>query len=105
MMNLSEIAELTDGTLEQGGAEIKIDGAAGLDIATASDITFVANPKYTPQIQTTKARAILVGPETRVERDDLAVIRTEDEGKRFQVNLLRVSEAVEVPPTEMLKHH
>lgn len=75
-MKLAEIAELTGSRIESGGDDVEIRSAAGLDIAAAGDITFLANPKYTPQVRATAASAILVGEGVSVEREDIAVLRS-----------------------------
>ena len=77
-MKLSELAEKTDSRIEQGGADLEITGAAGLDIAQAGQITFLANPKYTPQIKTTNASAIFLRETELIERGDIAVLRAKD---------------------------
>jgi UDP-3-O-[3-hydroxymyristoyl] glucosamine N-acyltransferase len=59
-MKLKELAAQTYANIEQGNGETEISGAAGLDIAEKGEITFLANPKYTPQIQNTKASAIFL---------------------------------------------
>ena len=77
-MKLSELAEKTFSTIEKGSPEFEITSAAGLDIAKPGEITFLANPKYTPQIKETKASAIFLNEKETVERSDLAVLRTRD---------------------------
>jgi UDP-3-O-[3-hydroxymyristoyl] glucosamine N-acyltransferase len=77
-MKLSELAEQTNSTVESGSPELEITGGAGLDIAKPGDITFLANPKYTPQIKETKASAIFLNEKETIERSDLAVLRTKD---------------------------
>lgn len=77
-MKLSEIAELTSSTIESGSPDTDITGAAGLDIASEGTITFLANPKYTPQIQTTKAAAIFLAENAELDRADIAILRTKD---------------------------
>jgi UDP-3-O-[3-hydroxymyristoyl] glucosamine N-acyltransferase len=77
-MKLSELALQTSTTIEKGPPELEITSAAGLDIAGPGDVTFLANPKYTPQIQTTKASAIFLNDGVAVERDDIAVLRAKD---------------------------
>ena len=77
-MKLSELAENTFSVIESGNAEMEITGAAGLDIAETGDVTFLANPKYTPQIKTTKASAVFLKENETQGRDDLAVLRTKD---------------------------
>jgi len=77
-MKLSELAAATFSTIESGSPEIEITAAAGLDIAGNRDVTFLANPKYTPQIAKTSASAIFLDEKTEVNRNDLAVLRSRD---------------------------
>ena len=77
-MKLSDLAEATQSRIDAGTPEAEITGAAGLDIAGPSDVTFLANPKYTPQIAGTRAGAIFLAEATACERDDLAVLRAVD---------------------------
>jgi UDP-3-O-[3-hydroxymyristoyl] glucosamine N-acyltransferase len=76
-MRLKELAEQTFAQLEGGDAEAEITGAAGLDEASTGQVTFLANPRYTPRVQTTKASAIFVGAGAEVGRE-IAVLRTSD---------------------------
>ncbi len=77
-IELATLAEKTFSTITQGNGEMKIAGAAGLDIAKAEEITFLANPKYTPQIKDTKASAIFLNENEQIERADIAVLRSKD---------------------------
>jgi UDP-3-O-[3-hydroxymyristoyl] glucosamine N-acyltransferase len=77
-MKLSEIAEKTFSTIEQGDAGLEIKGAAGLDIAEVEQITFLANPKYTPKIKTTMASAVFLNEKETIERTDIAILRSKD---------------------------
>ena len=77
-MKLSELAAGTSSTIERGDPDAEIRGAAGLDIAKSGDITFLANPKYTPQIQETRASAIFLNPGVDFDRSELAVLRADD---------------------------
>lgn len=77
-MKLAELAEKTFSKIEQGDADLEITGIAGLDIAKAGEVSFLANLKYTPQIKDTKASAVFVGENVEIERKDIAVIRTKD---------------------------
>src|SRR5829696_1998938 len=77
-MKLSELAEASVSRIERGDAEMEIIGAAGLDIACPGDITFLANPKYTPQIRDTNASAIFLNDGVRLDRNDIAVLRSKD---------------------------
>lgn len=77
-MKLSELAAKTRSTIESGPHDLEIFGAAGLDIAENGDVTFLANPKYTPQINGTKASAIFLNEGVGLVRPDIAVIRSAD---------------------------
>lgn len=77
-MKLSELAEKTFSDIENGIGEMEITGAAGLDIAKAGDITFLANPKYATQIKVTKASAIFLQSGESISRNDIAVLRAND---------------------------
>lgn len=77
-MNLGQLAELTGSTIESGDAGLEIKSTAGLDLAGEGDITFLANPKYTPQIGQTKASAIFLAGSVEIERGDIAVLRAKD---------------------------
>lgn len=77
-MKLIELAEQTFSVIEQGEADLEITSAAGLDIAGAGEVTFLANPKYTPQILQTKASAIFLNEREKIDRADIAVLRAKD---------------------------
>lgn len=77
-MKLSELAEKTFSTIEIGNPDMEIFAAAGLDLAQIGEVTFLANPKYTPQIKETNASAIFLNNNVSIERDDIAVLRAKD---------------------------
>jgi UDP-3-O-[3-hydroxymyristoyl] glucosamine N-acyltransferase len=77
-MKISELARLTGANLEEKHSDVEIHGAAGLDEAEAGHVTFLANPRYTPRVQTTRASAVFVGENAEVERDDIALLRARD---------------------------
>jgi UDP-3-O-[3-hydroxymyristoyl] glucosamine N-acyltransferase len=77
-MKLSELAAATGAQVQAGDGEMEIKGAAGLAEASTGHVTFLANPRYTPQVKTTLASAIYVGKETAVGRDDIALLRAPD---------------------------
>ena len=77
-IKLATLAERTFSTIAHGDGETEIAGAAGLDIAKAGEITFLANPKYTPQIKNTQASAIFLNEKETIERNDIAVLRAKD---------------------------
>jgi len=77
-MKLSELAEATFSTLENGPPELEISGGAGLELAGPGEFTFLANPKYTPQVAATRASAVFLNEGVSIERGDLAVLRCKD---------------------------
>jgi UDP-3-O-[3-hydroxymyristoyl] glucosamine N-acyltransferase len=77
-MKLSELAEKTFSTISRGSGDLEIDSAAGLDIAGPGDVTFLANLKYTPQVEKTGAGAIFLNENIEIERDDIAILRSKD---------------------------
>lgn len=62
-MKLAEIAQRLGAELVGGNGDVEITGVAGIEHAGASEITFIANPKYAAQAKTTNAAAILVEPD------------------------------------------
>ena len=77
-MKLEELARLTGARVEEKFSGVEVVGAAGLDEADAGQVSFLANPRYTPRVQTTRASAIYVGEDVETGRDDIAVLRTRD---------------------------
>jgi len=77
-MKLSELARLTGAHVEDKFKEIDINGAAGLDDAEAGHVTFLANPRYTPRVQTTRASAVYLAEGADAGREDLAVLHARD---------------------------
>ncbi len=59
-MKLGEIATALGAVLENGDPEADITGVAGIEEATAEEITFIANPKYMAAAGKTAAGAIIV---------------------------------------------
>ncbi|HEV8370892.1 MAG TPA: UDP-3-O-(3-hydroxymyristoyl)glucosamine N-acyltransferase [Pyrinomonadaceae bacterium] len=74
-MKLSELAARTGARVE--GNDVEISGAAGLDEAQAGQITFLANPRYTPQVNTTAASAIYLAEDVKTEKD-ISILRVKD---------------------------
>jgi UDP-3-O-[3-hydroxymyristoyl] glucosamine N-acyltransferase len=77
-MRLAELAEKTSAIIERGAPELEITSTAGLDIAVEGQATFLANPKYFPQVAATKASAIFLNEGVEVDRTDIAILRAED---------------------------
>lgn len=77
-MKLSELAQQTGASIENGDANIEITGAAGLAEADKGQVTFLSNPRYTPRVKDTRATAIYLSQNTPIERTDIAVLRAKD---------------------------
>jgi UDP-3-O-[3-hydroxymyristoyl] glucosamine N-acyltransferase len=77
-MKLSELAEQTESTIEHGSPDLEITSTAGLSLAGPADVTFLANPKYSPQIAETRAGAIFLNENAAIDRTDIAVLRAKD---------------------------
>ena len=77
---LGELAKLVGGEVE-GDPEIRITGIAGIKEAKKGDITFLANDKYAPLLQSTRAAACIVSK--RVEDPALPVIRVKNPDLAF----------------------
>jgi len=70
---LSEIASFLSGELV-GDSRVMIENIRGIDEAGKGDLTFIANPKYLKNIETTNASAILVPPGTKTAKRNLIIV-------------------------------
>jgi UDP-3-O-[3-hydroxymyristoyl] glucosamine N-acyltransferase len=61
-VRLSELADRL-GCRVRGDGNVEIARARGIREAEPGDLTFLANPKYAPQVATTRASAVVVAPE------------------------------------------
>jgi UDP-3-O-[3-hydroxymyristoyl] glucosamine N-acyltransferase len=74
----SDIAQLVDGTLKEGGDDPDLTGVAPLDRAGPADLTLLAHARYVRHLEATRAGAILVnrsladrcGNRPRIEVED-----------------------------------
>ncbi len=80
MMKLTDIIKLTDAEYSGTDSGKEILRVAKIEEATASDITFLANPLYEKFIHTTKAGAVLVRKNFKPEAlpDGLSVLYVDD---------------------------
>lgn len=78
--NLREIASLIGGEVI-GDGDIVITGISGIKEAREGDITFLANPKYLPLMQQTKASAIITSYD--VKESSRPIIRAENPSLAF----------------------
>lgn len=60
----------------EGSGDVEITGVAGMDEATPGELTFLANPKYHRKLQTTRAAAVIAGPD--LPMPDRPVLRSEN---------------------------
>jgi UDP-3-O-[3-hydroxymyristoyl] glucosamine N-acyltransferase len=77
---LKEIAKLVGGELS-GDGNIVITGVAGIEDAQEGDISFLANRKYLPFLEKTRASAVIVGRD--VESGSRTVIRADNPSLAF----------------------
>jgi UDP-3-O-[3-hydroxymyristoyl] glucosamine N-acyltransferase len=61
-MKLGELANRLGAEL-RGNADLEVTGVKGIEEAGPTEVTFVANPRYTGLARTTRAAAVLVEPE------------------------------------------
>ena len=77
-MKLSELADATSARVDPASAaDIEITRTAGLDDARSGDVSFLANPRYTPKVNTTQASAIYLAEDARIERE-IPVLRAKN---------------------------
>ena len=81
-ISLAELAQRIGAQL-QGDGTRTVDGHASLGEATATEISFLAQPRYQNQLATTRAGAVVVGLDQVVEREDLVVLRHADPNAAF----------------------
>lgn len=78
-----QIAGILDGEVD-GNAEIEVSKLSKIEEGTQGSLTFLANPKYTPYIYTTKASVTIVDKDFVAENSvDTTLIRVEDAYKAF----------------------
>ena len=77
-MKITELAALTGARVEGRAKDIEITGAAGLDDAEPGQVAFLANPRYTPRVKTTRASAVYLGEGVEPGRADIAVLHAKD---------------------------
>lgn len=93
-MKLAELA-ITLGCKLEGGGDPEITGVAGMDEAQPTELTFLSNPRYHRKLKTTRAAAIIVGPE--VEAPGRALLRSDNPYLTF-ARAIEVFHPPERPP-------
>jgi UDP-3-O-[3-hydroxymyristoyl] glucosamine N-acyltransferase len=72
-MKIKEIARILNGSVV-GDGEVVIERLYPIEEAGAGDLTFIANPQYLRQLETTRADAILVRPGTECPGKNLIIV-------------------------------
>ena len=67
-VNIRDVAALLDGRLE-GTSNVPLTGFAGIEDASAGELTFLANPAYEGHLYTTAASAVLVSETLELSGD------------------------------------
>ncbi len=82
-VDIKKIAELIKGEIE-GNSDLLIGNIAKIEEAKAGDISFLANPKYTPHIYTTQASAVIVSKDFKPEKPvNTTLLKVDDPYQSF----------------------
>lgn len=84
----SELAQALGASLEGDGSRV-LTGLAALNEAGPSDVSFLANDKYKPQLDTTEAGCVVVAADEAVGREDLTLLRVENPSRAFSAVIER----------------
>ena len=79
---LAELAVICGATLDGDGERI-VTGPATLVDAGPTEVSFLANPRYTPLVAETAAAAVIVGFDYEAAHADLHLLRCEDPNNAF----------------------
>ena len=82
ILKLQDIAERLQCRLE-GDGTIEIARVAGIEQAQPGDLTFIANPKYQPFLETTRASAVIVSKGTAPNGAPFAILRSDHPALAF----------------------
>src|SRR5829696_298164 len=72
-MRVDELAKRIEAQLV-GGGDVDVTSAATLEDARPGQVSFLANPKYAAQLQTTRASVVIVAPS--VACDHVALLKS-----------------------------
>jgi len=92
-----------------GDPEIEISGIAKIEEAKEGDLTFLYLPLYEKFLSTTKASAVIIGPEFKKTRDDITYIEVKNPNVALQkiiisflkpkINLTGISPSASIDPS------
>src|SRR5215218_9774474 len=79
-MTLKELAGKIDATVPGGGdgGSAEVTSCSTLEEAGPGQLSFLANPKYVKQLETTRATAVIVAPAVTSELTDLVLLHAKD---------------------------
>ena len=84
---VAQIAEILEGDIE-GNPDVEVSKVSKIENGEKGSLTFLANPKYTHHLYTTKASAVIIGKDFRLEGNTGAtLIRVDDAYKAFSTLL------------------
>jgi len=76
--NAQQIAEILNGEIV-GNSEVEVNSLAKIEEGKKGDLSFLANPKYTPYIYTSKASIVIVNKSFTADKDiNATLIKVED---------------------------
>ena len=78
---VEEIAKIINGEVV-GDKKLVLTGISGIKEAKEGDLTFLANPKYTPLLNSTKASCVITSKDTE-SSDTLTLIKTDNPNMAF----------------------
>lgn len=82
-ISIEQVAQLIEGTVD-GDGSASLNRLEKIEEATAGSIAFLANPKYTPYLYSTKASAVIVKSDFEAEKAyTTTLIRVEDPYSSF----------------------
>jgi len=74
-MRLSDLASQLNATLENASPDTDVSSVATLEDARAGQISFLSNPKYVRQLESTQASAVLAGLNVKSQRVPLLKVK------------------------------
>jgi UDP-3-O-[3-hydroxymyristoyl] glucosamine N-acyltransferase len=96
-LTVAEIARAVHGTVD-GDPSVCVSGVAGLAEAEAGNLSFLANPKYSPMVGTTRASAVIVAEGWEGARP-CVLIRVKSPDRAFTMAAVMLGpEPVRYPP-------
>lgn len=107
-VTLTELAQLTDGTIVRGKLDAVYGGMEALDLAGPGDVSFLGNAKYATVFATSKAGVCLVEPGERGGSEDMALIEVVNPTLAFSAVISHFSKAeagfhpVFIPPHTLM---